>query len=140
MNNKNDIYRNLNEKGRRITRQKMIILDVLFDNTDRMLSANDIHSLVPADINIDIATVYRNLQGFAEDGILETMVDASGLGRYKICDSEPHHHMICTECGRIINFPCAVKFWEPYLDENNFTETSHVIEIYGKCSKCNKIK
>ena len=54
MNNKNDIYKNLNEKGKRITRQKMILLDVLFENTDRMLSANDIHSLVPPDTNIDM--------------------------------------------------------------------------------------
>ncbi|MFO7611181.1 MAG: Fur family transcriptional regulator [Clostridia bacterium] len=136
MIDKKDIYKKLKARGQRITRQKIAILDILLDNTDTMLSAGEIRSRIPGDIKIDDATIYRNVQGFADVGILESMIDSSGLNLYKLCDSSPHHHLICTECGRIINFPCRVDFWKPYLKENNFIESHHVIEIYGKCSEC----
>ena len=137
MDNKSEIYTLLREKGQRITIQKRVILDIMLENTDRMLSVNDILKRIPDD-SIDAATIYRNMQTFTEAGITETMIDNKGLTRYKICDSEPHHHMICTVCGKIINFPCTTKFWDPYVKENNFTETHHLVEIYGKCSECSK--
>ncbi len=137
MNSKSEIYNLLHDKGQRITHQKSILLDILLENTDIMLSVNDILGCI-SDSSIDATTIYRNMQAFTESGITETMIDHKGLNRYKICDSQPHHHMICTDCGKIINFPCETKFWEPYITENNFTETHHVIKIYGKCSDCVK--
>jgi len=137
MNTKLDIYNLLRNNGQRITPQKKVILDVLLKNTDVMLSVNDILKQI-SDSSIDTVTIYRNMQGFTESGITETMVDNKGLSLYKICDSHPHHHMICTGCGKIINFPCETNFWEAYVKESNFTVTHHVLEIYGKCSSCSK--
>lgn len=137
MNSKSEIYTLLRDKGQRITHQKKVILDILLKNTDIMLSVNDVMKCIP-DNSIDAATIYRNMQAFTESGIIETMIGHKGLNRYKICDSHPHHHMICTGCGKIINFPCETKFWEPYVKESGFTETHHLIEIYGKCSDCSK--
>lgn len=137
---KNIIYGDLRSRGQRITRQKESILDVFLDNSDRMLSVNDIKTMLPEGFQIDDATIYRNTQAFVECGLLETMVDDSGLNRYKICDSSPHHHMICIECGKIINFPCAVEFWKPYVEKHGFKETRHVVEVYGVCRECQKNK
>lgn len=136
MDRKTEICALLREKGHRITRQKKVILDVFFDNPKKMLSVCDICTLIPAGEHMDNATLYRNLQQFARLGILESMVDNEGLTRYSICDSAHHHHFICTGCGRIIPFPCNDHFWKPYAEENDFHETFHRIEIYGKCADC----
>ncbi len=135
---KNKIYEDLRNRGQRITSQKKTILDVLLNNRDRMLSVTDIKNLISDDFPIDDATIYRNTQAFSECGLLETMVDESGLNRYKVCDTSPHHHMICQECGKIINFPCTLEFWKPFVEQQGFRETRHIVEVYGICRECSE--
>ena len=134
---KDAIYKKLHDSRQRVTSQKQIMLEVLLKNTDYMLTAAQIMEMVGTD-TMDSATVYRILQSFHDAGVIEYSLNPNGIGKYKICDSSPHHHMICTACGRIINFPCDEKVWEKHLRENNFTETGHNIEIYGICEECNK--
>ena len=130
------IYAMLRAKGFRITVQKKIILDIFLANQDRMLSVNDVYNILPENISIDNATIYRNIQKFLGFGILETMNDDHGINRYTICEKEHHHYLICTECGRIIKFPCTNNYWEKYAVKNHFKETHHKLEVYGKCDKC----
>ncbi len=134
---KESLYIKLHEKGQRVTSRKKIILDVLLKNTEYMLSATQIIDLMGKG-RMDSATVYRILQSFHDAGVIEYSLNPHGVAKYKICDTSPHHHMICTSCGRIINFPCVEKFWDKHLRDNNFIETSHNIEIYGICEECNK--
>ena len=136
MDPKTKIYTMLREKGYRVTQQKKVMLDIFFDHPDKMLSVCDICGLIPEGEHIDNATLYRNVQQYAGLGILESMVDNQGITRYKICDSTHHHHFICTDCGRIIPFPCDDHFWESYAEENEFHESYHKIEVYGKCADC----
>ena len=130
------IYQILRKRGKRVTAQKRAILDILLAHTDRMLSVVDIKAKIPADIAIDDATIYRNVQSYEELGILESMMDSNGQSRYIICDSDPHHHMICTECGKIINFPCTDACWQHFIHKQNFVESYHKIEVYGVCEDC----
>ena len=137
MEEKTRIYAMLRAKGFRVTAQKKMILDVFFDNTDRMLSISDVCKLFPENVSIDNATVYRNIQKFLSFGILEAMNDDSGINRYTICEKHHHHYLICTECGRIVRFPCS-NYWDIYAKDNDFKETYHKLEVYGKCSECAK--
>jgi len=136
MDDAQKIYSMLRNKGFRVTTQKKIILDVFLSNQDRMLSVCDVFNMLPAGSSIDNATVYRNIQKFLDVGILESMMDDCGVNRYTICEKEHHHYLICTECGRIIKFPCSVNFWNSFATENGFKETHHKLEIYGKCAEC----
>jgi Fe2+ or Zn2+ uptake regulation protein len=103
-----------------------------------MLSVNDLYAALPEDSAIDPATVYRNVQKFLSFGILESMIDDRGISRYTIRDKGQHHYLICTECGRIIKFPCADHYWCGFAEENDFLETNHRLEVYGKCADCRK--
>lgn len=134
---KESIYKKLHEAGLRITVRKKIVLSVLSENSDYMLSSSDIIGKIEPG-SMDTVTVYRILQSLNNAGIIESFIDSQGVSKYKICDSSPHHHMICINCGKIINFPCLNEFWDRYLKENEFTEEYHKIEIYGKCKECAK--
>lgn len=136
-NIKEAIYKKLQKNGQRITTGKQKVINVLSDNMDYMLSASIIKEKLRTD-KPDKATVYRILQAFKEAGVIELLIDSNGVTKYKLCETKPHHHMICTSCGKIINFPCNGNFWKNFVIENNFKEESHKIEIYGKCSDCNK--
>ncbi len=136
MEQKSELYDSLRKKGLRITLPKRMILDIFLANQDRMISVGDVHGLLCEDSGIDNATVYRNIQKFLDLGILESMIDDRGVNRYTICEKQHHHYLICTECGRIIKFPCANHYWDGYAAENHFQETHHKLEVYGKCSEC----
>ena len=140
MSDNEKIYSKLREKGCRLTSQTKTILDVFLANKDRMLSVADLSSLLPEDVSIDNATVYRNIQKFLDFGIVDSLNDEHGINRYTVCDREHHHYLICTECGRITRFPCANHYWETYAKENSFFETHHKLEVYGTCQECSHRK
>ncbi|HPJ23032.1 MAG TPA: transcriptional repressor, partial [Clostridia bacterium] len=99
MINYQNLYEKLHDAGFRVTARKKLLLSVLLDNSDYLLSPSDIiGKLEPG--TMDTATVYRILQSMHQAGIIESSLDSQGISRYKICDSTPHHHMICTSCGR----------------------------------------
>jgi len=138
METKSEFYSLLREKGQRITAPKKIILDIFLSNRDKMLSVNDVYGALPNSGAIDHATVYRNIQKFLSFGLLESMIDDRGISRYTLCDKGQHHYLICTECGRIIKFPCTDHYWCGFAQENGFLETNHRLEVYGKCAECRK--
>ncbi len=140
MDRRKQIFEKLRANGARVTVPKKVILDIFMANQDRMLSVCDVYDMIPKDINIDNATVYRNIQKYLNLGVLETMVDDNGLSRYTISSEDHHHYLICTECGRIIKFPCIETFWEQYAKENCFEEMHHKIEVYGKCVDCRRMQ
>ena len=57
-----------------------------------------------------------------------------------------HHHLICTNCNRIIDYTDFVdeeiKLLEQtekgLLKKYNFKSTNHIIQFYGLCEKCQK--
>ncbi len=136
MNDHTKIYAMLRAKGLRITSQKKQILDVFLENPNRMLSVHDVYTLLPNEMSVDNATVYRNVQKFLDFGILEAMNDEQGVNRYTVYEGDHHHYLICTECGKIIKIPCVSHFWQTQAKENRFVETHHKLEVYGKCADC----
>ena len=132
------IYNKIHDSGQRMTRNKELLIDVLLSNRDYFLSVNGILEKLSHD-SMDTATVYRIIQSLHAIGVVETTVVSGGITKYKVCDPGPHHHMICTRCGKVLNFPCDESPWESYLKENKFTEESHKLEIYGICEECRKI-
>lgn len=131
-----ELYALLKQKGFRITAPKRELLDIFLENQDRMLSVSDVFHLLPQNSGIDNATVYRNMQKFSELGVLESMVDDRGISRYTLQEKEHHHYLICTQCGRIIRFPCTTHDWTAFALKANFTETMHKLEVYGVCASC----
>ena len=50
--------------------------------------------------DISLATVYRNLAMFKEQGIISSLGTVNGVERFD-ANTEPHVHFICTECGKV---------------------------------------
>jgi len=90
---------------------------------------------------IGYATVYRTLKLLAECGLAEQRHFGDGQTRYEQSDSREHHdHLICTECGAILEFedPGIERLQLKVAKEHNFTIQRHRLEIYGQCAKCSK--
>lgn len=124
--------------GKRLTLQKQAILDVLHAE-EKMLTAEEVYGRVREKYpNVSLGTVYRNLQGFSAQGLLRRTLFADGKARFEMAGHIHHHHLICLGCGTVTGVP-----WCPigpdvlnFLQESDFTPTSHQFEIYGYCSHC----
>lgn len=133
-----DIIKNrINQGSKRITRQRLIILDELKKVTSHP-SAHEIYRMVQKRIpNISFGTVYRNLGLLEELKLIQELNYGKRFSRY---DGTPdnHYHISCEKCGRVDDIP--VRVWETLNREaasaTRYRVKSHRIEFYGLCPKC----
>ena len=83
------------------------------------------------------ATVYRTLELCTELGLLRPVVLGDG-GLHYIVAEGGHHHLICTTCGKSVEFDdCALGGLEEELARRfRFEIRGHLLELYGLCSDC----
>lgn len=125
--------------GLKRTMQRDVILDVFLE-TEGHSSAEDLHQLVKArDPHVGFTTVYRTLKLLAECGLAREESLGDGRSRYEHLYNHQHHdHLICTECGLLIEFFSEVI--ENKQDEialqYDFLATHHSHRIFGLCHEC----
>jgi Fe2+ or Zn2+ uptake regulation protein len=91
------------------------------------------------------SSVYRNLSGLVEAGVVRRIVTEEEFGRYELAEdlTGHHHHVICSNCGRTrdVTLPAAV---ERTLDRTldgvarraGFAGVSHRLDLFGTCHEC----
>jgi len=126
-------------QGLKSTRQRNRILTV-FVSAGRHLSAEELTLLVKkTDAGIGYATVYRTMKLLAEAGLAHERRFEDGVTRFEYNAAEGHHdHLICTRCGRIIEFENE-QIEELQLrvaKKNKFKVHNHKLELYGICEVC----
>ncbi|MDY5585424.1 MAG: Fur family transcriptional regulator [Arcanobacterium sp.] len=127
----------------RMTKQRASIFELLRQRTD-FLTAADVHELLKTnDINIGIATVYRNLQAMAEQGVVDVIrQEGTDTQSFRYCGEEDshHHHLICRCCGTSVEITGEeFEAWaNSVAKEHGFTELNHSLELYGTCKHCTK--
>ena len=97
----------LKNSGLKVTLPRLKILE-LFQNREpgqRHLSAEDVYRLLLSeDMDIGLATIYRVLTQFEQAGILVRRNFESGKALYELNEGEPHDHLLCLSCGKVVEF------------------------------------
>ena len=141
-----DMIKQIRSKRYRLTPQREKILRVLMENKDKHLSAEDVFYLVKQkSLDIGLATVYRTLELFLENGVIRSLDFGDGKKRYELEDLEQvhhHHHAICLSCGKIIEIKedLLEKLEEQIERENNFKIENHELKFFGHCAECRENK
>jgi Fur family ferric uptake transcriptional regulator len=130
-------------RGMRQTGPRRTVAEVFFTSTDEEhLGLDEIHRRARRrDRRIGYATVYRTMKLLAELGFAHERHFGKGTGavQYELAGDRKHHdHLICTKCGRIVEFeePRIESLQEQVARAHGFTITSHRHEIYGLCDRC----
>jgi Fe2+ or Zn2+ uptake regulation protein len=133
------IGRILRDNGYKVTNQRKAIIEVLLENRDHFLSAQDIYIKSREKYpDTNFSTVYRNLDILESTGILHNTKINGDVCMYEIvCSDTHHHHIICTRCGKTetIDF-CPFEEINRRLEGDSFTLTGHKFELYGYCRDC----
>ena len=133
--------------GYRLTMPRQAILSILSKSREH-LSAEDIYLAVHrAYPGVGLATVYRTLELLTRMGLVSKFDFGDGRSRYELAEgpnTNHHHHLICTGCGRIIDYSeladeetKVLKQIEQTLSKKyNFNINSHRMHFLGLCNKC----
>lgn len=121
---------------RRNTRQRKLVLDAVRQSSSHP-TADEIYGAVrERDSKISRGTVYRNLNLLANEGAILSIKTPGGSRFDRTVD--PHAHLICTSCGRVIDVPLP---FDASLDarateETGWGVTSHYTIFEGLCPDC----
>lgn len=122
--------------GKRFSKQREMIYRAVAESREHPTAEMVYQWLKPANPNLSLGTVYRNLNLLSEEGILIRM--PFPVERYDAC-TEPHNHLRCEDCGRVIDLElpydaaldATVKASAPEL-----TIRRHDTVFYGQCARC----
>ncbi len=127
----------LDSKNLKHTRQRDAILDV-FLSVKGHISGDELFQAVRAlHPKIGFTTVYRTLKLFCEAGLADESHFDDGVARFEI-KQEHHDHLVCTKCGKIVEFECAMieQAQEEIAERYKFQLLRHRYELYGLCEDC----
>jgi len=127
--------------GLRRTGQRDLIMEI-FLRTEEHLTSEDLYWLVQKDDpSVGHTTVYRTLKLLTEAGLAREVRFGDNKTYYEHHYNHEHHdHMICTECGKVVEFfsPEIEDLQERVAAEYGFKLTHHSMRILGLCEDCLK--
>ena len=137
-------YQVLKEKGLKMTRQRLVVLEVLAENPEQHLTAEEIYERVKVENpDIGLATVYRTVQLLLELELIDRINLDDGFIRYEIGSIEEkehhrYHHLICMRCGKVSAFQDdMLEALESGVREAlGFQVIDHEVKLYGYCKDC----
>jgi len=144
MTEEQEVFLNhIQKKGLKRTTQRDLILDV-FLRTERHLSNEDLYRLVQEeDASVGQTTVYRTLKLLTEAGLAREVRFGDGRTHYEHNYKHEHHdHMICSECGKIIEFYSAEleALQDAMAAKHRFEISQHLLRIIGVCAECRRAR
>lgn len=88
--------------------------------------------------NIGIATVYRALNFFEQEGFVVSISFGAEGKRYELNIKEHHDHMICDVCDKIIEFESdeIERLQEAEAAKQGFLIKNHAMQLHGICKEC----
>ena len=127
----------LTKHSLKLTYQRELILTI-FLKMEHVTAEQLYHILAKKDPHIGLATIYRTLKLFCDIGLAQERHFGTQAHFDNVSHKGHHDHLICTGCGKIIEFNnCQIEILqEDIAKENGFTIHTHKLELYGLCSAC----
>ncbi len=129
----------LREAGHKLTNARLTVLNVLENHDGHLTSAEVLDEVDKIDSTIGRASVFRTLDLLTSLSIIRpTYMNSSMTPTYVLMPNGHHHHIVCTNCNRIIEFEnCGLGAIAAELEERLHVKlTGHLLEFYGLCDKC----
>lgn len=105
-------------------------------------SAQDVYAALRAHgESVGLSTVYRHLQSFADNGLVDVIHTPEGESTYRYCGEATqahHHHLVCRVCGHAEEIEGrAIERWAATVAEKyGYTDVDHTVEVFGVCADC----
>ena len=135
-----DIFRKyLERRGLKLTAERQAVFDQLFARHEHVEADEILVRLRARGKKISRATIYRTLELLVDSGVVgRVRVGEIGYRYERLRAGEHHDHLICNECGRVIEFfePRIESLQDAGADRYGFLSISHSHQMRGICKQC----
>ncbi len=133
----------LQGRGKRLTRQRQLIVEMVFSHHDHFDAEELIDHLRPliAARKVSRPTIYRTLGELVEARMLRSIMTLSGRSVYEHDYGYPRHdHLHCQTCGRLIEFQSneIEQLCEKVAQEHEFQVAGLRVFVTGTCADCRR--
>ena len=131
----------LRDAGYKLTNARLTVLTALETGDGHITSTELLERVNELDSTIGRASVFRTLDLFTRLNIVRpTYIDSSVTPTYVFMPNGHHHHIICTNCNRVIEFEnCGLDALTHELEQRLHVHlTGHLLEFYGICDHCSE--
>ncbi len=125
------------------TRQRDVIARTFFGSPGHLTIEELLARVRERDPKVGYATVYRTLKLLTECGLAAERRFGDGQASYETAgDAEHHDHLICIECGHVLEFhdEDIERRQERVARSFGFSLVRHRHELYGLCAKARGVK
>jgi len=132
----------LQSRGKRVTRQRRLIVEQVFSHHDHF-DADELMSHLQrliAERKVSRPTVYRTLSELVEAGLLRKMT----LGGRSVFEHDygypRHDHLYCQICNKLIEFhsDALERLRDKVARQHDFHVVGHRMFVTGICSDCRR--
>lgn len=126
------------DAGLKVTPQRTAIYGMLA-STGLHPTAEEVYGEILSQIpSISLATVYKVLDQFCQKGFLRKVSTETQVARYD-ANLSPHHHLVCSSCGTIMDVKKDVPVERPFISaESGFRVSHYDVIFHGQCAACQK--
>jgi Fur family transcriptional regulator, ferric uptake regulator len=127
----------LREAGYRNGPARVAVIELLAGE-DCCVSAADVHGALGE--RVGLASVYRVLESLSAVGLVRRIDVGDGIARYEPLreSGEHHHHLVCTECGKVEAFddPELERAIRRVEARSGYAVEQHDVVLQGACDTC----
>lgn len=129
----------LRKAGYKLTQARLTVLEILEAEHGHITSSDILAQVNEINPSIGRASIFRTLDLFTQLGIIRpTYISTSLTPTYVMMHEGHHHHVICTNCNRVLEFDdCGLETLTQTLEKTlNVKISGHLLEFYGVCASC----
>lgn len=135
-----EIFRKyLEKRSLKLTAERQALFDELFARHEHVEADELLMRLRARHKKISRATIYRTLELLVDSGIVgRVRIGESGYRYERMRAGDHHDHLICNECGRVIEFrePRIESLQDEVYERYGFVPLSHSHQLRGICRQC----
>jgi len=127
----------LRERGIQVTAQRLAVLRAVSGQPH--ITADAVAEVVRTEIGaISQQSVYDALSLLVSKGLIRRIQPSGSAARFEDRVGDNHHHLICRQCGRVVDVDCVVGD-APCLaasDDRGFQIDEAEVAYWGRCPDC----
>ena len=127
----------LRQRGIQVTAQRIGVLRAVSGHPH--ITADVVAEVVRAEIGaISLQSVYDALGLLVAEGLLRRIQPSGSAARFEDRVGDNHHHLICRNCGRVVDVDCA-QGPAPCLnavDDKGYEIDEAEVAYWGRCPEC----
>ncbi len=131
----------LRKKGYKVTTQRLAIYNFIISRKDHP-TIDQLHEAMKRKFPmISLGTVYKSLHLLNKLGLIQELGFSEGSIRFDP-NTKIHINMVCTECGKIIDYDSEslTSFWRKLISNLKVKPKGQRIDLYYKCDDCSYTK